>query len=69
MNAEEVKALRQRLGLTQREFALKIGTTIASVSMWERGQVKPKLMATTAMANLDKKPHSFGEDDPVYDAG
>lgn len=39
--AELVRATRERLGLTQRELALRAGTTQAAVSRIERGLVSP----------------------------
>ena len=40
-----VKALRQRLGLSQQVFATRLGIGIATVSRWETGKVKPKRKA------------------------
>lgn len=37
----EIKRLREVLDLTQLEFALKIGMTPPSVSLWERGEQIP----------------------------
>jgi len=34
---ERVKGLRLALGLTQEDFAHKLGVTFATVSRWERG--------------------------------
>lgn len=38
MTGESLKALRIRLGLNQKEFAAKIGTTKHRVCEWERGK-------------------------------
>lgn len=37
MNGQDVKALRDRLGMTQMEFAVALGVDTGSVSKWERG--------------------------------
>ncbi len=50
-----VKALRQRLGLTQEQFAHRLGVTFASVNRWENGQVKPSPMARQKLDALDRQ--------------
>lgn len=35
--------LRERAGLTQRQFADALGVTITTISNWERGAKEPKL--------------------------
>ena len=39
---EEIKFIRERLEMTQEEFARKIGVTVTTISRWERGDCKPK---------------------------
>ena len=39
---EDIKNIRERLGITQEEFARKIGVTVTTVSRWERGDCLPK---------------------------
>ncbi len=53
--AAVVKALRQRLGLTQEQFAHRLGVTFASVNRWENGQVKPSPMARQKIEALDRE--------------
>ncbi len=36
-----IKKLRSKLGLTQEQFAQKVGVTFPSVNNWERGTRKP----------------------------
>jgi len=36
-----VRELRQRLGLTQEQFAAKLGVTFATVNRWENRRAKP----------------------------
>jgi putative transcriptional regulator len=69
MNAEEIKALRYRLGLSQTDFAEKVGANQSSVSRWETGEDKPVGTAIKVMQMLENQPRLFGEDAPVYNAG
>ena len=37
-----VKSLRKKMGLTQEQFAQKMGVTFSSVNNWENGKRKPQ---------------------------
>lgn len=37
-----VKGLRERLGLTQEQFAHKVGVTFSTVNQWENGRRRPQ---------------------------
>ncbi len=37
-----VRELRERLGLTQEDFAQKVGVTFGSVNRWENGKRTPQ---------------------------
>ena len=37
-----VKGLRQRLGLTQEQFAHAVGVTFSTVNQWENGRRRPQ---------------------------
>jgi len=37
-----VKGLRQRLGLTQEQFAREVGVTFSTVNQWENGRRRPQ---------------------------
>lgn len=50
-----VKALRQRLGLTQEQFAHRLGVTFASVNRWENGQVTPSPLARQKLDALERE--------------
>ncbi|MBI5748138.1 MAG: helix-turn-helix domain-containing protein [Nitrospinae bacterium] len=39
---EDIKNIREKLGITQEEFARRIGVTVTTVSRWERGDCLPK---------------------------
>lgn len=42
---KEIKRIRQRLFLTQKEFADVIGVAFSTVNRWESGRSKPNLKA------------------------
>ena len=42
---KRIKELRKRLGLSQREFAEKIGRTLSAIQKWEMGEREPSEMA------------------------
>jgi len=41
MEKEEIKEIRNQLGLTQKQLADKLGVTHISVWKWEKGRAKP----------------------------
>ena len=43
--SEIVKELRAQLGLTQEQFAAKVGVTWSTVNRWENGRGKPSPLA------------------------
>ena len=43
MTAKQIQALRKKLGLTQKEFALRLKVETMTVSRWERGASRPGL--------------------------
>ena len=49
MTKEQIKALREDLGLTQLEFANKLFTTPTTVCRWEKGNTKPNKFFNNAM--------------------
>lgn len=51
--AERVTALRSRLGLTQAQFAERVGCGQTTVSMWEAGERHPAGLYAAALDALD----------------
>jgi len=43
--AKKIRDLRSRLGLTQEQFAAKVGVTFSTVNRWESGKSKPSPLA------------------------
>ena len=57
MTAQEIKELRIRLGLTQEQFAQKVGVSFATLNKWERGKTKPSPLALKVLVKLAKQSH------------
>ena len=53
MNAQEIRELRLKLGLTQEAFARKLGVSFFTVSRWETSKRKPSPMAVTLLKMFD----------------
>jgi len=50
-NAGTIKALRQHMGLTQKEMSEELGTRQQTISEWETGMYKPR-GATRTLLNI-----------------
>jgi len=50
--AKMVKDLRGKLGLTQEQFAAKLGVTFSTVNRWENGRGKPSPLAMRRIEEL-----------------
>ena len=55
MSPKEVKRIRQRLGLTQQQFAGALQVARESVARWEVGMSKPKGLYLKALEELAAK--------------
>ncbi len=55
MKAGEIKELRKRLGLTQKELAAKVKVDAITVSRWERGEQHPTLKVLRRLNRLSAK--------------
>ena len=49
--AEQLKKLRKKSGLSQKEFAERVGVHMQSVSKWERGVMLPDISALDSIAS------------------
>jgi len=47
-----IRTLRSRLGLTQEQFAAKVGVTFSTVNRWENGKGKPSPLAKRQIDRL-----------------
>ena len=55
INAEDIKSLRQSMGMTQEQFADYLGTTLETVSRWENGHTKPLRIYRLKLVELIEK--------------
>ena len=53
-----VKAMRQKLGMTQEEFAIRYGLTLARVRDWEQGRSAPDGAARAYLRVIEKEPEA-----------
>lgn len=49
---ETLKRLRSKLGLTQEEFAARIGVTVSTVNRWENGRSAPQRLSMRRIREL-----------------
>jgi len=56
-----VRALRQRLGMSQEKFAAAIGVSFSTVSRWENAHRKPSPLSWRAVQELARR-RGLGED-------
>jgi putative transcriptional regulator len=52
----DVRAIRDRLGLTEEEFAAQFGFSAAAVRQWEQGQRQPEGPARAYLLVIDRAP-------------
>ena len=50
-----IKELRADLGLTQEQFAAKLGATVSTVNRWENDKGKPSPLAMLGIERLRQK--------------
>jgi len=50
-----IKELRERLGLTQEQFAQVVGVTFCSVNYWENGKRTPQPFLVRRLVELKEK--------------
>jgi putative transcriptional regulator len=55
ISPERIRSLRQRLQLTQEDFAHLIGVTFSTVNRWENSKSTPSRIANRTLAGLEKK--------------
>lgn len=54
----DVKAIRERLGLTQAAFAARFGLELDSIRNWEQGRYAPDPVARTLLKVIDQSPEA-----------
>jgi putative transcriptional regulator len=58
LTSVDVKALRERLGLTQNEFSGMIGVSIKTLQNWEQGRREPEGPAKALLRVVEKEPQA-----------
>ena len=58
-----IKKLRNKMLLTQSEFAKELGVSIASVARWETGENEPTMKVKRKLQVLFKKYNLEGEEE------
>jgi putative transcriptional regulator len=54
----DVAGLRQRMGLTQEQFAARLGFSVATLRHWERGDRTPQGAAWVLLNVIDRDPQA-----------
>lgn len=54
----DVRAIRDRTGLSQEEFALRFGLDVATVRNWEQGRTSPDTASRILLALIDRAPEA-----------
>ena len=50
-----IRGLRQKLGMTQEEFAHEIAVTVSTVNRWENAHAEPSKLAWKAIEHLARR--------------
>jgi putative transcriptional regulator len=53
-----VRGIREKLGLSQAEFAAKFGFPLATLRGWEQGRREPSLASRNYLLVIDKQPRA-----------
>lgn len=54
----DVRAIRQRLGLSQAQFAMRFGFALTAVQNWEQGRRRPEASARLFLTVIDREPEA-----------
>lgn len=60
MKPEQIRRLRKQLGLSQRQFARRLGVSPRTLNRWEMGQAKPSLMHLARLQDLADRGNGLG---------
>lgn len=61
MTPEKVRAVREKLHVSQPVFALRLRTKVQTVKNWEQGIAKPNDQAAILLALIDRNPKLLDE--------
>lgn len=57
-NEIDVRAIRDRLGLTQQEFAVRFGFSVNTLRHWEQGRRIPEAPTRAYLLVIDREPQA-----------
>ena len=57
----DVRAIRKKIGLSQSEFALLIGVSVATLQNWEQGRRRPEGPARALLRVAEARPEALLE--------
>lgn len=57
----DVRRIRERLDMSQREFAFRFGFSLATLRHWEQGQRVPDGAARVLLTVIERKPEAVQE--------
>jgi putative transcriptional regulator len=60
-NKMDVRAIREKLGLTQEEFAFRFGFSLGTLRHWEQGERYPHGSARVLLAVINRSPQAVEE--------
>jgi putative transcriptional regulator len=52
----DVQTIRNKTGMSQNEFAAKLGISVKTLKYWEKGERKPRGPSLVLLNIIDKKP-------------
>ncbi len=61
IEAGDVRAIREKLKRTQREFAAMIGVSVATLRNWEQGRRRPEGPARALLKIAERNPSAVAE--------
>ncbi|EPY5210436.1 helix-turn-helix domain-containing protein [Klebsiella pneumoniae] len=61
MTPAEVKAVREKLNLSQAVFAQYLHTGVTTLQNWEQGLARPNKQAILLIKMVDRNPHTLNE--------
>jgi putative transcriptional regulator len=56
VSAQNVRAIRNKMGLSQKQFAPLLGVSVSGLQKWEQGQRRPMGAAATLLLIMDQAP-------------
>lgn len=59
VNAQDIKTIRERLGLSQRQFAALMGVSVDTLQNWEQNRRKPRGAARTLLLIAARHPEAM----------